>query len=97
VQQSTPVGKDANGFDLPHETEWVLWCDCRKQTYGHGYVRKSANGESYECSAVVFANLNTARLENGTLVEVRDDDDSVVLTGEVKEFSKDIAHVRIWL
>jgi hypothetical protein len=69
VQQSMPVGKDANGFELPHATEWVFWCACRDQPLGHSREVRGANGESYFYSSAVFADLGTPWIENGTRID----------------------------
>ena len=97
VQQSTPVGKDADGFELPHVTEWIYWCPCREQPMGANREIKGANGESYFYSSIIFVDWHTPKIEYGTSIEVREDDGSVRLSGEVKRFSKDMMHIRIWV
>ena len=97
VQQSTPAGKDARGFDLPPVTEWVYWCECREQPHGQSREVKGRNGESYAYSSTVFVDLETPKIETGTKIEVREQDGFVKLAGEVKRFSKDMAHARIWV
>ena len=97
VQQSTPVGKDANGFNLPPDVELVFWCACRGQTYGHGGERKGANGESYYYRHVVFVDLGTDFIKSGTRIEVRYNDGRVRFSGEAKEFSIESQHIRIWV
>ena len=100
VQQSKFVGKDDNGFDLPCETEWVFWCGCRDQPSEQGRqnrTMKGANGESFLYSSIVFVDVDTLVIEAGTCIEVREQDDFVRLTGEVKRFSTDMLHARIWV
>ena len=95
VQRSTPVGKDANGFELPPVTEWVFWCPCRGR--GRNTERKTSNGEMYLSSAVVYADLEAERIVPGTRVEVRYANGIVKYAGEVKEFDIDDWHIRIWV
>jgi len=97
VQQSTPVGNDADGFELPPATEWVFWCACREQPLGYSQEAKGANGESYSYSSIVFSDPGVPKIESGTRIEVREPDGSVRLAGEVKRFSEDLMHVRIWV
>ena len=97
VQQATPVGNDADGFELPYETQWVLWCDCREQPAGQGRVITAANGESVAYSSIVFVDVDTPVLETGTRIEVREPDSVAILTGEVKRFSRNDYHARIWV
>jgi len=100
VQQSKSVGKDDNGFDLPCETELAFWCQCREQPSEQGRQNRTvtgANGESFVYSSIVFVDVHTQFIETGTRVEVRERDDFVRLTGEVKRFSKDMFHARIWV
>jgi hypothetical protein len=97
VQQSTPVGKDADGFELPPVAELVYWCPCREQPLGYNREIRGANGESYYCSSIVFVDKDIPKIEYGTRIEVREDGGFVKLAGEVKRFSKDMMHVRIWV
>jgi len=41
--------------------------------------------------------IDTPAIETGTRIEVRENDGFVRLTGEVKRFSKDMFHARIWV
>ena len=97
VQQSTPAGKDDSGFDLKPVTEWVYWCGCREQPLGYNREARGTNGESYYYSSTVFADRDIPKIECGTRIEVREADGNVKLAGEVKRFSKDMEHVRIWV
>ena len=97
VQQATPVGSDANGFELPYVSGWVHRCDCREQPTGQGRVITVANGESVAYSSIVFVDAGTPAIETGTRIEVREPDDTVILTGEVKRFSRNDYHARIWV
>ena len=97
VQQSTPVGNDADGFGLPPVVEWVYRCQCREQPMGHSREMRGANGESYNCSSIIYADRPTLKIEPGTRIEVREADGFVKLAGEVKRFSTDMMHVRIWV
>ena len=56
-----------------------------------------ANGESFAYSSVVFVNTDTPAIESGTHVEIREQDGNVRLSGEVKRFSRDLMHARIWV
>ena len=93
-QTVIPVGYNADGFELQPETEWVFWCDCRRQSCKQPYLRRGDNGESYECSSIVFVDCDTAVIEQGTRIRVFDGE-RVVLDGEVKEFDKGLYHTQV--
>jgi hypothetical protein len=96
VQKSMPQGSHEDGCEKPPLTEWAFWGNCREQHLGQGRVR-SANGDTYLYSSVVFADRNTPTVETGTNIEVREPDGYVRLAGDVKRFSKDEMHARIWV
>jgi hypothetical protein len=97
VQQSTPVGTSRHGFDLPPLTEWRLWCTCREQPLGQSRELEGKNGKSYRYSSLVFVDVDTPEIETGALIEVRESDGRIRLSGEVKRFSRDMMHARIWV
>jgi len=96
VQQTTPVGFDADGLELQHDAKWVYWCDCRRQSCKPSFERQGANGVSYLCSSIVFVDSNTPVIEQGTLIRVLDGE-RVILEGKVNEFCNDMYHIRIWV
>ena len=95
VQKTTPVGIDADGFEISHNAEWAFWCNCRRQSCKQPHERQGANGVSYTCSAIIFVDCDTPVIEQGTRIRVQDGE-WVILEGDVKEFGKDMYHTRIW-
>ena len=105
VQKTTPIGFDADGFELSHDAEWVFWCDCRKQSCKQPHERQGVNGVSYLCSSMVFVDCNTPVIEQGTKIKVVEtrhatslqDGERVILEGDVKEFELCMYYTRIWV
>jgi hypothetical protein len=91
-----PQGSHEDGCEKPPLTEWAFWGNCREQHLGQGRVR-SANGETHLYSSVIFADRKIPSIETGILIEVREADERVRLSGEVKRFSRDAMHSRIWI
>lgn len=97
VYEAGEATQDENGFIQEPAGEWVYWCNCRDQPHGQSREFKNENGDSYYYSSTVFVDLGTKFIQTGARIKVVGVNGHTRLSGEVKRFSTDMAHARIWV
>lgn len=75
--------------------EWIEWGKCRDEVSSGGKITLQ-DGEQYSFSAVVYCPKHIKEINKGAIIQVWNNGD-LRLQGEVKRFSKDQLHARIWL
>ena len=93
IQDAT---QNENGDFVEGSESWELACTCRDEAN-----TKSQNvlvdSVYYPYDSIVYTPKSCPILENETKVEIRYQNGVVRLSGQVKRFSQDQLHSRIWL
>lgn len=86
------------GQEVPGESELVFVSMCYEQVMKESKEMRGNGGVSFSYSSIVFLPDGVTQIPTGTIVEVREIDETVRLKAEVKRPSgKDVKHSRLWL
>ena len=89
--------RDDNGFIIvPPEVNELVEIPCRLEVNDKGRVVKGVDGESVEFGFVVYMPLEYPDVAFGESIEVYNHG-SLIGKGEVKLFSREFFHCRLWV
>lgn len=75
--------------------EWQEWGKCRDEISNATIVSKE-DGAFYQYSAIVYCPKSINKIDKGAKIQIWHGDE-LRLEGEVRRFSKDQLHTRIWV